>query len=77
MRDQIVDLMASVFGVDRTEIEGGVIFGKFAKWDSLRHMTLVVALEEELNVMFSEEEITDMLSLDLIVEILEGKSPNN
>lgn len=76
MRDQIVELMASVFGVDSAEIAEGVVFGKFTKWDSLRHMTLVVALEEEFNVTFDEEEITDILSLDLIVEILESKKTN-
>lgn len=73
MHDQIVELMASVFGVESTEISGGVVLGQFEKWDSLRHMSLVVALEEEFNVTFTDEEITDMLSLDLIVEILVSK----
>ncbi len=76
MRDQIIELMSSVFGVDRSEIAAGVVFGKFVQWDSLRHMTLVVALEEEFNVTFTDEEITDMLSLDLIVETLESKNNN-
>jgi acyl carrier protein len=73
MREQIVELMASVFGVDSSEIAGGVVFGKFHKWDSLRHMTLVVALEEEFGIIFDEEEITDMLSLDLVVEVMKSK----
>ncbi len=73
MREQIVELMASVFGVDSSEIAGGVVFGKFPKWDSLRHMTLVVALEEEFGITFDEEEITDMLSLDLVVEVMKSK----
>lgn len=76
MREQIVELMASVFGVDSSEVAGGVVFGKFAKWDSLRHMTLVVALEEEFGIIFDEDEITDMLSLDLIVEIVTSKTAN-
>ena len=73
MREQIVELMASVFGVDSSEIAKGVVYGKFPEWDSLRHMTLVVALEEEFNATFDDEEITDMLSLDLIVDILTSK----
>lgn len=73
MRDQVVSLMASVFGVDRSEISVGVVYGKFSKWDSLRHMTLVVALEEEFDVTFDDEEISDMLSLDLVVDILTAK----
>ena len=74
MREQIVQLMASVFGVHTSEIEGGIVFGKFYKWDSLRHMNLIVALEEEFNIAFDEEEITDMLSLDLVVEIVKNKT---
>lgn len=73
MREQIIELMASVFGVDSAEIAVGVVFGKFAKWDSLRHMNLIVALEEEFEITFDEEEISDMLSLDLIIETLENK----
>jgi acyl carrier protein len=74
MRDQVVRIMSSVFGVESAEIAGGVVFGRFEKWDSLRHMALVLALEEEFGVVFSDEEIPDMMSLDLVVEILENKS---
>lgn len=73
MRDRIVEVMVSVFGVDRGDVVGGIVYGKFQKWDSLRHMNLILALEEEFNVSFTDEEITDMLSLDLIDETLRQK----
>jgi len=73
MRDRIVDVMAAVFAIDRADLAGGVVFGKCPNWDSLRHMNLVLALEEEFSVSFTDEEITDMLSLDLIVEVLSHK----
>ena len=76
MHDQLVELMASVFGVAKSEIVSGIVYGGFPKWDSLRHMTLVVALEEEFNVTFDEDEITDMLSFDLILNILNDKINN-
>jgi acyl carrier protein len=73
MREEVIELMASVFSVGKAEIDGGVVFGKYPKWDSLKHMNLIVALEQEFNVTFDDEEVTDMLSLDLIIEIIETK----
>ena len=39
------------------------------KWDSLAHMNLVVALEKQFKIKFTDDEITEMLSYELIVEI--------
>ena len=46
-------------------------------WDSLNHLNLVLALEEEFGVQFTPEEIEQLLSVELIAmlitEKLEGK----
>jgi acyl carrier protein len=39
-------------------------------WDSLKHMNLVIALEEEFDCEFSDFEIVDLLSYKLIMTIL-------
>lgn len=36
-------------------------------WDSLAHMNLVLALEEELRVEFTDVQIVDMLNAKLIM----------
>lgn len=43
-------------------------------WDSLKHMELILRLEEELNVRFSIKEVAGITSLDDLVEIIEVKS---
>ena len=43
-------------------------------WDSLRHMNLVLALEEELNVEFTETQIVEMNSVGLILAIVDEAS---
>lgn len=36
-------------------------------WDSLRHLNLILALENEFSIEFDEDEIDDLLSLDAFV----------
>ena len=36
-------------------------------------MNLIVALEEEFNIRFSDDEVSDMLNIDLIYNIVNSK----
>jgi acyl carrier protein len=42
-------------------------------WDSLKRMSLVLTLEEEFDVQFSDEEIVKMLKVGLIMDVLTHK----
>jgi len=44
-----------------------------ASWDSVRHLNLVLALEEEFDIQLDPEEIDRMHSIGEIVAALEGK----
>ena len=37
-------------------------------WDSLQHLNLILALEEEFKFSFTEDQMVEMLSVGLIVE---------
>jgi len=39
-------------------------------WDSLKHLNLVIALEEAFNITFTEEESVEIMSYPLIKAIL-------
>ena len=41
------------------------------QWDSLKHIHLVLALEQEFGVSFSDQQIMDMANLQLVIMILE------
>jgi acyl carrier protein len=66
MKNKIAEIMKSVFEIDDTIEQVHYVKDQIATWDSLNHMNLIVALEEEFNMRFSEEEINELLSLDLI-----------
>lgn len=42
-------------------------------WDSVNHLNLVLAMEQEFDVQFTPEEIEQLLSVDAIVKLLEEK----
>ncbi len=43
------------------------------EWDSLKHMQLVFAVEEQFNVQFSEEEIAGLDSVARFSEIIQER----
>jgi acyl carrier protein len=76
MEQRIKSVMASVFTCDVSEIGENASPDTIEQWDSLKHMNLIVSLEEEFGVTFSEDEIVEMLNYKLIRETLKGKNIN-
>lgn len=66
LRQKVRELMAIIFEVDESEIGENTTPDDIENWDSLRHMNLVLALEEEFNIRFADEVLEQMLSLKLI-----------
>jgi acyl carrier protein len=70
MEEQVRKVMSAVFGIDVTDINDDAAPGTIEQWDSLRQMNLVIALEEEFGVRFSEEQTEQMVSFKLICLIV-------
>jgi acyl carrier protein len=62
--------MAPIFELDESEITEDASPENIGKWDSLAHMNLVLALEQEFDVQFTEEQIVETLSFKALVEVL-------
>lgn len=73
MDEQIKELMANIFEVEVSDIGDDASPESIESWDSLKHMNLIVALEEEFNIQFTDEEILQMLNFQLISLILKEK----
>ena len=65
------DILARLFHVDAASINDDSSMDTIEKWDSLNHLKLVLALEDEYNVSFTEEESVEILSFALIKEVLQ------
>ena len=76
MKERIKNIMSIVFEEDLQNLKDDSSPDSLEKWDSLNHMNLVTALEEEFKVKFNDEEISEMLNLKLIELILKNKGIN-
>jgi len=74
VENRIKKVFAAVFGVDIVSISEDSSPDSIANWDSLRHMNLIVALEEEFGIEFDEEEIMDMLNYNLLSSMIREKT---
>ena len=66
MKNKVKKIFAVVFNLELNTIKDDASPDNILNWDSLNHMNLIVSLEEEFNIRFTDEEIGEMLNLDLI-----------
>ena len=77
MKDQIRKIMADVFQVDESQLKENFTQEEVTNWDSLRHLNLIVELEEAFNVSYEPEEIAEMTSFEKVLELTQIKSGQN
>lgn len=66
--EKLVRVFASQLKIDPSEVTRETSMDSLDKWDSLRHMRLILAIEEEFSIEFSDDEVADMTSVAIIME---------
>ena len=73
MEQEVKQVMSDILDLDANSIDVSTAKDGTASWDSLNHINLIVALEQEFQVSFDVAEIESMLSFSDILETLERK----
>ena len=73
--EQVDEVIAGVFNIKPSELNDDINMDNVAYWDSLRNMELIAALESKFNFELSFEEITEMITVGKVREIV-GKKIN-
>ena len=73
LEDRIKNIMSAVFEIPEEQIKDNSSPDTIESWDSLRHMNLIVALEEEFKVELTDDEILDMMNYRSIESIIVKK----
>ena len=70
MKGRVFKVVSQVLNVPLGQIDEKSSPDSIKGWDSLKHMNLILALEEVFDVQFSVEQILEMLNVELIIETL-------
>lgn len=68
--DRVISVFSTVLGIPAEAVTDGLRYGAIPQWDSIAHMSVVVALEEAFGVMIDMEDVIDMSSVGKAREIL-------
>jgi acyl carrier protein len=71
---QLYDLIGKVLGVDPSELNEDSNAQNTPKWDSLRHIEVVFAMENAFHVRFTMPEISGLRKLSDIRKLLLAKN---
>ena len=73
IKEKIRNLMSIVLEIDLNKIKDNAEPSSIQSWDSLKHMSLIVALEEEFDIIFTDDELMELLNFELITRIVSEK----
>ncbi len=65
------EIMSGVFGIDADAIPADASNETIPNWDSLQHVTLTMALEQEFGVQFKIEDAFAMTTLPAICDAVQ------
>ncbi len=72
IEDRIKSVMSAVFEISTDEINDESSPDSIESWDSLKYINLIIALEEEFGIEFTDSEISEMINFSLIKEIIKS-----
>lgn len=75
MSSKIFKVISQVMGIPEEEINEGSSPDTIEAWDSLNHMNLVFALEEEYSIKFTDESIMQMTDVSSIIKTINDSTP--
>lgn len=77
MEDRLKKIFTDLFTLDVNQISPKLGPNDVLEWDSIGHMNLVTAIEEEFDLKFNEEEMSEMQTFELVLLILKESIENS
>ena len=70
---RLKQIFAELFELDPSTIDGTTSIENVERWDSLQHISMIVSVEQEFGVRFSEEEMAELLNYERVRATLARK----
>lgn len=70
--ERVSKVFVETLNLDPAQYGGSLIYNEVEGWDSVGHMMLIAALEQEFDCMLEMNDILGMSSYDKAIEIMAG-----
>lgn len=71
--DKIVVELSGLLKVEASDLSPISGMDNLEVWDSLKHMNIIIAFEEEYDVVFEDDEISEITTVRTLYEVLKEK----
>jgi acyl carrier protein len=69
---KLKSLLADVFGISSDEVTMSLAAGSIEAWDSIGHLEMILAVEQEFGVQFAPERIAELTTVGRLYGALEA-----
>jgi acyl carrier protein len=76
LNEVLINYVSEIMDISRENIHDDMKPEDFENWDSFNHIKLLLTLEEDLKIKFTDEEIDSSFNLKILREILSDKIIN-
>jgi acyl carrier protein len=73
MNEKVKSIMANIFRTSIENITDDLNQKDVTFWDSLRHLNLIVELEEKFEISFEPEDIAEMTTFKMVIFYINQK----
>lgn len=70
LEQRLRKVFSESLGVDLEMIQDTLEYNTISEWDSIGHMSLIAAIEEEFDIMIETDDIIDMSSFKIAKDIV-------
>lgn len=70
MQEKLKNIFSLSLNIKADEVTDSLKYAAIPQWDSIAHMALVAAIEEEFDIMMDAEDVIDMNSFSKAKEII-------
>tara|TARA_B100000315_G_scaffold74764_1_gene68444 strand:- start:154 stop:399 length:246 start_codon:yes stop_codon:yes gene_type:complete len=73
VQEKVIQVLINIFQVSLDKISAETTSDNVENWDSMNHINMILALEQEFGISYDEEQAVSMLSVGEIIEVTKGK----
>ena len=72
IQEKVIQVLVNVFQASPGKISTETTSDNVENWDSMNHINMILALEQEFDIRYDQEQVVSMLSVGEIVDATKG-----